>query len=284
MKTLALCAGIALLLGGRPQARQECKAGPAPRYEPPAELRRLQSEARCAFTERVGELRRALEVQPNWMRRELTLWWELNRSGELAGLYDQAVALPFTPTEVCSGAKLGEFLVAGSTDEGETRIVRFEFTPPAMPLPGEACRREPAPLLGMHELFSAPPTAPTRDVWHLLPNRGARGRVFVQFWSTKDLYDLDLASGKLTEVATIAPRPGLLHVPELAEPNDFVYSREHRQHGYAYVFACYAGGGTLRVTPVLCDRDKDGRIDEQLLLDAQTWNTQGFGDPAQYVD
>jgi len=264
--------GAVLALASRAQ-----QGGLGGTYEIPSELRATKTNAGCSFPFS-GAF--ALEAHIGPAAKSFDLVWRYREPGQGDVPLFQREPLTFTPTEICAGATLGELLVAGTTKHGITKIVRYVYATPQLDQAGMPLEAE---LLSSNIVFSAGATAPTRDVYHMIRNRAQPGRLFVEFFNSREIYDLDLATGNATKVvaSTWQPSPALF-LTQLHEPHDIVYSREHDGH-YVYFFASTIPN-ELEFTPILLDLDKNGTLDDKLFLDEQGWQVLGYGDPSRYAD
>ena len=175
---------------------------------------------------------------------------------------DQSIAVAFWPNaaEVVGERQL---LVAGKDLDGDTRIERWDLALPAVSptvLGEELTPRDPAKVETVYEAS----TAGKDMVRFLLKNQGKPGRVFVQFYDSKSLYELDYAR---------EPYAQRLLLDRTSEPNlQQAYAEcfrgDHATHGYVYVFASSSSFGRTVPALVLRDTDRDGALD---VHGALTW-------------
>ncbi len=118
----------------------------------------------------------------------------------------------------------------------------------------------------------------------LAPNRGKPNSLFVQFYDSRDLYELNYTDGlppgidapayPLTKVLSATAGAGVPHVPALADSRlQFNSSNHHVIEGYVYmIFPSFdasveAGLEGVTLEPLfLFDHDLDGTLDEYVTL------------------
>ena len=177
------------------------------------------------------------------------------------------LALDFWPTEVVS-LGLNRFAVAGATARGKTVIKVFalgDFVLPSVVYPvGGGKRKIPkldVPVTLRNTVYETD-TGDGRYVSAMFRNRGQSGSLFVQFHDTKEIHELDVATGALTKVVT-TPDSGdtsVLIAPQLEYQYLAVNDGEHNSLGHLYWFFS-PGGISQQGAVMLVDEDKDGDLD-----------------------
>lgn len=205
----------------------------------------------------------------NSLRKHFSLEWNYAPSVEVF----QIVPVGFTPTSIAQGTSLFEFLVAGTSTTGKTKIIKYAFDPPALLADGTIAEAE---LNSSQVLFSAPALGGLQDITLLKQNKGNPGTYFVRFNSSGDIYLFDGITGALG--APVASSDSSSGAPILAPELDPSYRYqttnvfEHTTHGFIYMNSSSDPSvGML----VLADSDKDGNLDYHLIVPTQ-------GDYAQF--
>lgn len=101
-------------------------------------------------------------------------------------------------------------------------------------------------------------------------NLGREGSVFVRFDSSGDLYDLSLASGGLSVVASSVAGSAPLHVPQLAHAGPWSVGGtavDHELEGYVYGLMTHIYQAPNHQIVMFIDDDRDGAIDSFVLDD-----------------
>ncbi len=114
----------------------------------------------------------------------------------------------------------------------------------------------------------------------LMPNRGNPNAMFIQFYDSRDLYELDYTAAvppgidnpayTLTKILSATANTGVPYVPELADSRlRSNHSNHHVSEGYVYaIFPSFeasksaVAAGTTLVSLYLFDHDLDGVLDE----------------------
>lgn len=273
IRCLGVLVAILISAGPSPAAQQ------VPFYDPPLGLKQSAADQGAAFEAAASEAGISLQVSLSPFLKRIELLWENTNQGTYA--HKQYLPVGYSPTEVTAGSVFGEIFVGGTNKFGYTKIVRYLFDTPK--LDGNQVPLDAA-MLEQDEVFGANKQSGTRDIYQLLPNRGAPGHLFVQFWNTKDVYDLDLSTGEATRVVTVAPpASGLILVPELGQPHGFTYSRDHIDHGFVYFFTSInpAEGGSSTV--ILRDSNRDGALEDGMTTTLEQYESLGFADPSRYI-
>jgi len=186
--------------------------------------------------------------------------WALTTTAQLI----QTIPVGFTPTDISIGTTPYEFIVAGTSSTGKTRLIKYNFDPPIQLANGTLA---PADLDSSQVLLSLPRQGALRNVVALQRNLGKGNAYFIRFRSTGDVYEFDATSGQLGPalVSGNTPSSAPIYVPELAA--GFRYRKtssfEHIVHGYGYNFMPSTPTDPL---VILFDNDKDGNLDYHILI------------------
>lgn len=189
--------------------------------------------------------------------------------------------LSYWPTSIAPLDSLGNFVVAGKTIRGRTRVEEFVLAQPLVievGLPGGGSTlvlSEPA-MTSVTEVFDEKSVG-LDMIPHLIANRGESRRVFIQFWDSKNIYDLDLDS-QVYQLA-VSPTAGALVVQHMNADFNTCWSFEHLDHGYVYVFF---NSNTGMRTAVM-DTDKDGDLDYGAHMPPSLWSSMHLNDRTKYV-
>lgn len=173
----------------------------------------------------------------------------------------QTLAVPFWPTCVTpiGGMKVA---VAGKQRSGETVIEVWTLSPPLKGYSPEGPVLTPQPVQEKATILEE--AVPERDmVLGIFPNLEDPDRFFVQYYSSRDLYDLTWNA----ETPTQAIVWSSTQLPWLAEDWDSVHWGKHSEHGNVVIFM--ADGFTELY---LIDSDCDG------VLDAPVESTAAYQD------
>lgn len=250
-------------------------------YSPPDVLKESAASQGATFASDEGQASISLEVTVDPYQKRIELLWE-NKASPDVHAHKQTILVGYVPTEVARGAQYGEIYVGGTNKFGYTKITKYRLEEPSI---GIDLNPTDAAVLETDEVFGAPSTSPTRDVYQIIENRSAVSRLFVQFWNTKDVYDLDLATGAATRVvAATPPASGSILVTELTNRHDLVYSRDHMDNGYVYFFCAIDPLDTTSSTVILRDMNRDGVLDDGAVVSLSTYQGLGLGDASRYND
>lgn len=184
-------------------------------------------------------------------------------------------------------------VVAGKRKGNYTTIERWEFEwPDPLPHPsyddetGKWSYEIALPELTKRTEVYGESTPGRIFVRHLLPVLGLSeedASVFVQFHDSGDIYILDATDGALTLISGSSKAGVLPVIPELANPYDRSWKANHRGQGYVYVLSVRdRTEPTDPPTLVLQDTDRDGDLDNHVLIPADGWADSLYGDPANY--
>jgi hypothetical protein len=158
-------------------------------------------------------------------------------------------------------------LVAGKRDDGRTVIELWTFDASVLP-----------PRRIARTLYDE--AREGRDMVALLLRVPGSGRsCLVQFWDSRDLYEMTLDSpASLRLLASPTPKPGALTVPPLRRSFDQVWSADHVSRGFVYQLGTESPEPSL----ILVDADRDGRLDRYVLVSSAEWGESGWGDGTAY--
>ena len=222
-----------------------------------------------------------LEVSIDPFSRRIEWLWQWCDDGDLVASNFQTMAVPYVPTALCAGASYGEIYVGAATSKDITKVLRYRVIPPGY----TGGTLGDGTVDSVEVVLFLDASSQDKYVYQALPNLGLPGHLFLEFWSSRRVYDLDVASGTLTQVTSLAPGGGGIVVPDLSYRQDVVYAREHQLSGYTYWFGNFSDPSSMPMgTPVLRDVDKDGRIDDVVLLTDANISAYGLDDPSLYVD
>jgi hypothetical protein len=220
--------------------------------------------------------------------REVSLKWGWTSSGPEPRRADlQLEPVAFWPTEV-AGVGGAELLVAGKRRE-RTLIEWWRFQPPQLPAPTTDSQGVTSyPRLRV-EISKRTPVLDQavvgQDIAQFLWNDqaprapGVQLAFFALFHDSRELYKVELRDDESvarTRVASRAAAPDVLHVPRLGDGFELRWSADHEQFGFAYVLAGAHDATTPQVEAlVLCDSDRDGRLDTAITPTAADWAPGG---------
>ena len=225
----------------------------------------------------------------NTGKKQLVIAWEqLYDSGNKIYTDGGRIPTAFWPTAVAP-IDDDEIVIAGKSQRGDTVIQRRRFTQAYVleeSLPGgggETYQFFPPQQEQITEVFRENDTNydmvtgmfPVRVGSHSNPAT----KIFVQFWSSRDLYELDLSTGAYSMVLSAAAQPALNGV------YDAFTVREHVTQGMFYLFRrleWVAPGEEVPIL-VLVDVNRDGVLDSSFTLDDTQWATGGYGDPSSWA-
>jgi hypothetical protein len=270
-----------------PEAIGAGAPGAAPRpglpQPPPAEML-LDPELELPW---VVDERLNAAVGCRTLERRISIAWTYRVPGaeQPSATAQSWIPLSYWPTRVepVDGRRLavGGWTGAGETlvevlELGETRVVAG--APDAAGNPTVLI--EPGALAGSSEVYRA--ATPGRTlVCALLALRGRAQGVLVQFWDSSDVYALDWGTGALEILLSPRADAALPAEPRLAERRPLATSGLHAERGACYML----GGGAQGVAPImLCDEKVDGTLDVALVIGAEDWRAQGWGEPARWSE
>lgn len=250
-------------------------------YNPPAGLKESATSQGASFGSIEAQTGISLNVTIDPYQKRIELLWDNTAALEVHA-HKQMVPVGYVPTEVVRGAQYGEIYVGGTNKFGYTKITRYLFEEPSI---GTDLNPVDANLLETDEVFGAPNSSSTRDVYQLIANRSSSSHLFVQFWNTKDVHDLDLVTGVITRVASsTSPAPNCIILTELANRHDLVYSRDHMDNGYVYFFCAIDPLDMTSSTVVMRDTDRDGTLNDGFVVSLATYQSMGLGNASRYID
>lgn len=193
---------------------------------------------------------------------------------------EQIIATSYYPTCLITPSPT-KWVVAGKTTRGATVIEVWTVQKPlvAYPLNQNASPViEPATVTQIDVVYDA--AVEGRDmVAQMCGKFGDANKILVQFYDSKDLYELDLTSQALTLVASPTAGGGVLQAPALSKDYQQFWTREHLTYGYVYVLA---SAGSSTGTLVFKDTNKDGSIDSWEAPSSAAW-ASNYGSAANYV-
>lgn len=168
--------------------------------------------------------------------------------------------------------------IAGKVQSGLTVIEIHEFLPATLtwhvPVGGQGSwNRTAVRRVSITSVLST--SEPDQDmVACMFPQLGQDPTQYllVQFWSSKDIYSVELATGQLSMVLDSAVEP------QLDQDFDLFVFGEHMTEGFVYVMAREEGDGLL-----LIDADRSGSIDSRLWLDGPAWGASVFANGDLWV-
>jgi len=254
---------------------------------PPAELERTGLRAQgfpVGYEDVVGG------VEYHMNDRKVTIWWARDHSSYLPDetlsfegtrMSSQTESIGFWPTEVC-GFGVDRICVAGKTSKGKTRIQLWTFdTSEPLPDPyvdSSGKRRYPSvyvPIASKTTLYEGSETGKNL-VRVMFRNHGAPESLFVQFHDTRDLRQLNAATGEWSTVVTVAQEPFL---------NSGHEDRWSAHHALGYMYAIMRHGGDMLI---LFDSNLDGVLDPEATrhVTSSEWafGPVDFSDPTGYFE
>jgi hypothetical protein len=215
-------------------------------------------------------------VEFNAPKKKLSVLWRLGSTG-----LRQDFATSYYPTDVIA-LTATRWCVAGKRTRGAT-VIELWTIQQHLALYADGGGGPPiirtAAITEIETVYDE--AVQGRDMVALMcAKREDPDKLLVQFWDSKDLYELDLGSQQYTRVATPGQVQGVLQVPALDKAYCQFWSREHVSQGFVYVLSC---SGTSLDSLVLKDSDKDGSLDGWVVADTALW-AQDCSSPANYVD
>lgn len=189
------------------------------------------------------------------LQSRVDVWWTLDgegstpRSPVIAARAEQFRRVDFLPNCVAALAQ-GRVVVAGTTEDGLTRIELWRVTPPTV-LDGElGVELETGPVELERALLSDPDLGP---VAALFPNSVDARRCFVQYDRTRDFFELAWSEEGVRHERVLSADSHAL----LVEDYDHLVWGEHEALGAIYLFHQEHVPKLL-----LRDADRDGSIDQ----------------------
>lgn len=137
----------------------------------------------------------------------------------------------------------------------------------------------PQPVAQVDVVYNA--TVVGRDmVKAMLRVRGNPSSVFVHFYDSRDLYELDWSKSPcpLSKILSATSEPALA-----IDAYDMYLAGDHKTKGYVYVFGAEA---TLGLTPplVLFDSNRDGIVDWHGAMTLGEYHTQDLAKQSEYYE
>ncbi len=203
-------------------------------------------------------------------------------------------ATAYWPTDVCALSD-GQILVSGKSKRasGETIIELWEFENGGAVPPPQAIQNPTTGQTNYHWLFPArtsirevyrEATVGRNMVLNVFPNHGHSGCVFVEFYDSRDIYELNLQTEAYTRVVSTATEQGVLVQPLLQSAYDCYWSADHPTRGYMYVLRQNLDLGTAPPPGlVLQDTNRDGVLDCTYTMSDLDWKNAGLGDHTAYT-
>lgn len=194
---------------------------------------------------------------------------------------DRTIPTRYWPTRV-TGIDGNTLLVAGKKGTGETLIEIWRFRAPTVVTNSSGNPSIlPGSLASVERVYNADQQGKDM-VLGMMPLLGSGGtKALVQFYDSRDLYELDLVTHALVRVAT----PGTASGSVLQHPGLAQYSwrgfraGEHDQDGYVYILRLGERRGEdpdEKNMAALYDSDKDGQLDSIIMIGTTDWETLGY--------
>lgn len=244
---------------------------------PPADARRQVSTTALRFNAQFeAEINLACEG------KRVRVIWRYAPAGDFrcpAASLAEEFAVGYWPTAVESSAN-NRILVAGKERSGATRIERWTLKKPLVlgnPTGG------PVSLSAQGQQDVTPVydgSVVGKDmVCGLLRKRGSENKVYVHFFDSGDLYELDSSS----EPFALTLMTSHTSQPALAVRYDSYAAGDHQQQGYVYVLSNRESLGTVPAF-VLKDTNRDGVIDWQGTMTTAVYQQQQLGDRTRWFE
>lgn len=240
----------------------------------------------CVTTHLVATASMHAAVTLDTTDKRVTVLWKYSPNGSFSGqgvaaAAQQVLAVGFWPTaaEVVAPNKI---IVSGKErNSGDTRIEVWTVPKPLMSFPaaGGAPVLHPQSVSNIDVVYEA--AVAGRDmVKAMLRVRGKPSSVFVQFYDSRDLYEMDWGT---------SPYPMVLILSAASEPAlaiddyDTYLAGDHKVKGYVYVFGAE---GTLGLTSplVFFDSNRDGVIDSHGPMTIQAYHAQDLAKQSEYYE
>lgn len=225
--------------------------------------------------------------------RRVNIQWA-RRFMDVVKVSEQSFATTFFPTELC--VFRDGLCVAGKRGvSGYTVIEVWEFGPQELPDayvdPSTGATVHPDTELFPTDKFTIydEKTPGRKLVRFMFRNAGSPIHLLVQFWDSKDLYEIDTTTGEFERIMTVDPLAGdCEYQPELADTyyNDR-WSADMLTFGYVYfLFDDGNGPTTFPKALMLVDADRDGVLDSggSMVLGHEEWASLHLSDGNQYVE
>jgi hypothetical protein len=205
-------------------------------------------------------------------QKKVTIRWK--REAPNIQLY-QSIATGYWPTAVVALGSGDEFVVSGKRRNGNTVIERWKLTKPIVNSPAiGAAYMESAIVAEIDTLYDEAHQG--RDmVLRMLARPGQTNSVLVQFFDSKDLYDVSWTAAS-TSTTLVASASAL---PALQTSFTFSWSRDHKTRGIVYVFR---DEDVPNSTLVLIDQDRNKTIDSAIGVTDLEWTSGDWGSGSSY--
>ena len=123
-------------------------------------------------------------------------------------------------------------------------------------------------------------------VTEMFSNMADPDRLFVRFWDSKEIYDLDTQDSTIEKV--LSPEAGgdssVMQAPNLEFAYNSYFSADHSDFGYIYwLFYDLNTEGSSYYILVMKDSNRDGSIDTSELVPPASWGPLGYNDPSKIV-
>ncbi len=202
-------------------------------------------------------------VEYDLSQKNMVIQWRYRTGDGQAHFSFQTEALAFWPTEVASYGE-DRILVAGRDElTGDTVIEEWLFDTSSLSTSAVA----PYLSVPVKSKTSAFRSSTFDTVRVMFKVQGVSGKVFIQFWTDRDLYVMQPPTREVTKVLSVAPDGTIPVLPELQATSLARFSRHHEVEGYVY----YLGDTEAEEGLFLMDHDLDGELDEYGPLDTDTF-------------
>ena len=121
-------------------------------------------------------------------------------------------------------------------------------------------------------------------VYFMFKNRKSSDSLFVQFYDSRDLYELDVATDTLTRVLCSTAGESDCDVePGLSRGFAYQFSGNHADLGYIYVLTGDVVDNVTTSGLLIIDSDRNGTIDKTMQIVAADWGVYGLGSKTSYI-
>jgi len=206
-------------------------------------------------------------VTPNVDAQSVVLDWRVVQNGKTKAIGKQVESTSFWPTEVCPYDAL-KLVVAGKRPKTFTTVIEmWELKPlgtlddPVFdPVTGQCTSN--APKLPVRRTVIYEKNCAERDVVQAMFVNEGNGNLIVQFYRTKDIYEIDITSGGaalLIQANENPDDPALPFYPSLGKLFPTRWSYESSINGYVYLLGPDPESSASSF--VFIDSDLDGVIE-----------------------